>query len=107
MANAREFVGGKGLKAKDIGSKRIKTKILDVTIESPDKGGSKPPKLALNLQAFEGKKLFCNSTQLQELIDNVGEDTDTWPGNTIEVFTADCDYNGQQVKGIRIKVIKK
>lgn len=78
----------KYLKAADLQGKSVKVVIAGVSLlEFEDENtGAKSQKPALTLAGKE-KKLVCNATSVQELIQAYGADSDDWIGKEIRLST--------------------
>ena len=95
------------LKAADLKGKGVKLVISKVDMQEFDeKGDSGPYKAKKLILSFEGteKQMVCNKTNGRSLGAVFGDETDTWIGKEIKLFTAQVDYQGTQVPAIRVQV---
>ncbi len=53
------------------------------------------------------KNLVLNKTNANPLVTAFGDDTDGWPGNTVELFTVPVSFNGKIYDGIRVRVVEQ
>jgi hypothetical protein len=93
----------KYLKAADLNGKPITVKIGSApleTLKSPD--GKEQKKICLYF--IGGKKVLpLNATNWDAVADICGDDTDTWPGNAIELYPTKTTLGGKTVDCVRIR----
>ena len=88
------------LKAADLNGRRITIQMDRVEME--DIGGDHKPVLY-----FLGtdKKMVLNKTNASEIIDTYGDETESWRGQTIELYEARVEFQGKKVNAIRVNAM--
>ena len=87
----------KYLKASDLSGKPITVKIGSApleTLKTPD--GKEQQKICLYLIGAK-KVLPLNATNWDAVADIAGDDTDTWPGNSIELYPTKTQLGGKTI----------
>ena len=106
MGSWRKAAGPRLMKAKDIGVKPVRCTITEVgTHTLRSKNGSAEEKVYIAVDKFP-KALGLNKTNGDELAKLFGDDFDNWPGQKIELYLEDTQFNGDACKGIRIRGVK-
>lgn len=90
----------KYLKAADLQGRRI-TLTMRTTTYEPMKDDGTDMKVIVYFRDKE-KGLALNKTNAETIAMLYGDDTDNWPGNSIELFTTMVEYQGKSVPAIRI-----
>lgn len=93
----------KYLKASDLSGKPITVKIGSApleTLKTPD--GKEQQKICLYLIGAK-KVLPLNATNWDAVADIAGDDTDTWPGNSIELYPTKTQLGGKTIDCVRIR----
>lgn len=100
MPRVSEVYGGTYLTGADLAGKSHRLSIEAVAVE--EVGDDRERKLVV---AFVGakKNLVLNKTNASALVSAFGDDTDAWPGNTVELFTVPVNFNGRTYDGIRVR----
>src|SRR5262245_61186061 len=55
--------------------------------------------------AEDDRGLPLNLTNYDTLAEQLGEETDNWPGSTIELFPTTAMFSGKKVPAIRVRVV--
>ena len=101
--NINNVYPGRWLKAADLAGKPAVLKIAAADMEelqSPD--GSRQTKLVLRF-ADEPKSLVVNKTNLYNISEFLGAETDDWVGHPIEVYPDRTDLGGKRVACVRVR----
>ena len=101
--NIHNVYPGRWLKAADLAGKPAVLEIAAADIEelqSPD--GQRQTKLVLRF-ANEAKALVCNKTNLYNISEFLGAETDDWVGHQIEVYPDRTDLGGKRVACVRVR----
>ena len=94
----------KYLKAADLGGKPLVVKIGSAPLETlKSSDGKEQQKIVLYFLGGTKKVLPINATNWDSVCDIAGDDTDNWPGNTIELYPAKAQLGGKTVDCIRIR----
>lgn len=97
--NINEQFPSKYLKSADLKGEVAKVKIKDVIVE--EIGTDR--KMVMYFAGKE-KGMVLNKTNAVTIGDAYGEDTDTWLGQPIELFSMKVEFNGRMVDGLRIRI---
>ncbi|MGI9485434.1 MAG: hypothetical protein ACR2RF_06040 [Geminicoccaceae bacterium] len=89
----------KYLKAADLENRRFTLTMGRVEMESINE--NEHPKPVLYFQGAE-KGMVLNQTNGMMIASLYGDDTDNWPGQAVELYTAIVQFQGQSVPAIRI-----
>jgi hypothetical protein len=102
MASYKNFYGPKTLSAKQLGNKKIKGKILDVTPVTM-RGADKivHTRLCLTVQG-ETKRIPLNATNAETLGTKYGEDFAKWKGKTVTIQVHKTQFEDQDVDGLLV-----
>lgn len=94
-----EAFPGTYLKAADLRGRTVKVKIADCRMEHLD-DETKP------LLLFVGKDrgLILNKTNSGILVNSLGDETDLWRGQVIELYPDRVMFSGRMVDAIRVRV---
>jgi hypothetical protein len=94
--------GGDFLTAKDLDGKTIKLQIGDVGTHTFNEG--QPDAKTQIVLHFNGtdKRLGLNVTNAKSIAEQLGDDTDRWPGNSIKLYPTKTDFAGNMVDCIRV-----
>jgi len=103
----KQFYGGNYMSAKVFGNRKLKAKIEAVDDEDVGQKGKQGRHQVVLTLAGESRKYPLNKTNIEALDKAWGEDFDKWVGKTVEVSTTDRTYEGNAVKGLLIKPVKK
>ena len=89
----------KWLKADDLQGRPVKAVIQETLME--DIGDDHKPVIY-----FRGKEkgLVCNKTNFESIAMDLGDDTDLWVGQTIELYPARTNYAGKTVPCVRVRM---
>ena len=95
-----EIFVDKYLKAPDIGSRTVVWKIDNLEMADMSDGEKKP------IVYFDGKPkgLVLNKTNANVIADEFGDDTTTWLGKELELFTTPVTFQGQTRPAIRVRI---
>lgn len=96
--NVRDFTGSRYLTAAELGSERRKAKITDVTSELV--GVDKEEKLVLHLEDL--KPIVLNKTNIANIANVLGDETDAWVGEIVSIWTEMTSFAGRPVRGLRL-----
>ena len=99
MTKVSDVYGGQYLKAAMIGEDRFRLEIRQVAEELV--GQEEDRKLVVYFSGTE-KGLVLNATNANTLAEAYGDDSDTWPGKVIVLFTEWTEYGGKRMKGLRV-----
>lgn len=96
---ASTFTAGQYLKAADLGGRAVQARIESVTAEDFDEG----QKLCLH---FQGREQGCvlNKTNTSILIDAMGDETDAWSGQVVELYSEKVSFGGKIVDGLKVRM---
>ena len=99
-----EVYGGTYLSGAELQGKTHRLQIEAVAVE--EIGDEREKKLVV---AFVGakKNLVLNKTNASALVAAFGDDTDGWPGRSVELFTMPVNFNGKIYDGIRVRVVEQ
>lgn len=89
----------KYLKAADLDNRRFTLAMARVEMESINE--NEHPKPVLYFQGAE-KGMVLNQTNGMMIASLYGDDTNNWPGQKIELYTAIVQFQGQSVPAIRV-----
>lgn len=95
------------LKSADLKGKGVKLTIAKVGVQEFDeKGDSGPYKAKKLILGFEGteKEMVVNKTNGRAIGAMYGDETDSWVGKELKLYTAMVDFQGSQVPAIRVQV---
>lgn len=98
---AIELCPPKHLAAADLGGKDVKVTVKNVAFT--EVGEAKERKGALVLNEFD-RPMVINRTNIKRLITQLGNDTDEWIGKEFTIYPSECDYKGETVDCIRVRV---
>jgi hypothetical protein len=104
MPKVSELYGGTYLTGADLAGKSHRLRIEAVAVE--EVGDDRERKLVV---AFVGakKNLVLNKTNASALVGAFGDDTDTWTGKSVELFTVRVTFNGRTYDGIRVRTVQE
>ena len=94
-----DVYGGQYLKAIMIGENRYRFEIKKVVEELV--GQEEDRKIVLYFTATE-KGLVLNATNANTLAAAYGDDTNSWAGKVLTLFTEWTEYGGNRMKGLRV-----
>jgi hypothetical protein len=102
MAKREDVFPSKYLRAGDLNGKSAVVTIVSAPIETLKGANGEERKTVLY---FRGKKkvLPLNRTNWDSVAAICGEDTDTWPGEQIELFPTQTEMKGELVDCIRVR----
>ncbi|MGI9489305.1 MAG: hypothetical protein ACR2RF_26140 [Geminicoccaceae bacterium] len=89
----------KYLKAADLDNRRFTLTMARVEMESINE--NEHPKPVLYFEGAE-KGMVLNQTNGMMIASLYGDDTDRWPGQRVELYTAIVQFQGQSVPAIRL-----
>jgi hypothetical protein len=90
------------LRAADLHGSTVKLMIAEVGTHTFDEGTPKAKtQVILGFQGKE-KRLGLNATNARAIAEQLGDDTDQWPGKEIKIFPTKTDFGGEMVDCIRI-----
>ena len=89
----------KWLKADDLQGREYPLTISGVSAENMGEGEIKP---ALHFHGAE-KGMVLNVTNRLRLCDAFGDDSDTWVGKRVIVYSESTTFRGQPTKGLRVR----
>jgi hypothetical protein len=94
-----EAFPSKYLKAADL-DRDITVTMSDVQMEELNDGGRKP------ILYFRGAKkgMVLNRTNWDTISAAYGDNTDTWPGNSIILYSTTVDFRGKRTAAVRVRV---
>ena len=97
--NVNQVYTGNFLKAADLGNTRAKVTISKVTLEEMD---DKTHKLCIH---FIGKQLglLLNKTNAFIIAQAFGDESDSWKGQSIEIYSHQVMFQGKPVQGIAVQ----
>jgi len=97
-----EAYPSKYLKAADLKGQEAVVTIEQVSKEEIDRDESKP------VLRFKGKNrgLVLNVTNANNIVLMYGDDTETWVGKQVTLFTTFVDFQGRSVEAIRVKPVQ-
>lgn len=100
MPKVSQIYGGTYLSGTDLAGKTHQMTIEAVAVEEVGEG--REEKLVV---AFVGarKSLVLNKTNASALVSAFGDDTDSWVGRSVELFTMPVNFNGRTFDGIRVR----
>lgn len=99
--NINNAFPSKYLKTSDIDKPRVLT-IASVEMDSPDPDEPQEEKPVLFFQGAK-KGMVLNRGNATMLAQLFGDETDSWPGQSIEIYTAHTQYRGQPTMGMRLR----
>lgn len=102
MPQVSEVYGGSYLTDVDLAGRMYSLTIEAVAVE--EVGDERQRKLVV---AFKGaqKNLVLNKTNASTLVSAFGDDTDSWLGRFVEVFTVPTTFGGRSYEGIRVRAV--
>jgi hypothetical protein len=107
MARASSFFGGQYFGPDDLNGKPLTVKIEYVTIDVLEtQSGQERERIVLHLEG-QKKHLICNATIGDVLIDALGDETESWPGNTITITKNPRADKDRMKSAVLVTVIKK
>jgi hypothetical protein len=100
--------GSKYLGASDLGKKKIKARILKITMETMPSRDGKPEraKLVLYLSNID-KPMVLNATNKNRLVDELGRKPADWLNAEIGLYTELTQFGGKSTPGLRLNVLSK
>jgi hypothetical protein len=106
-ADLDAYYGSKFLSATDIGTRKIRTKIVKVRKEEMrGQDGTKRTRFVLFLEALD-KALVLNAINKDRLVDGLGRVPAKWVGASIGVFVdPDVVFGGKKTGGVRLRVLE-
>jgi hypothetical protein len=103
MPTLSDLFPSKYLKAADLGGKPWQMKIQDARVETM-KGLNGGDETKCVLYFAGAKKAFpLNRTNFSSVAKICGDDSDMWPGHTVEVYPTETEMKGEMVDCIRIR----
>lgn len=69
--------------------------VKKVMLDDPERASGKRPAWTMVFEELGDKVLWLNDTQIDYLIDRLGDDTDTWVGAKVPVEKHDSPMNGK------------
>jgi hypothetical protein len=105
-ADLDQIYGSKFLSANDIGTRKVRTKILKVRKEElRGNDGTKRVRFVLYLEGLD-KGLVCNAINKDRLVAALGRVPAKWVNASVGVFVdPDVAFQGKKTGGIRLKVL--
>ena len=94
---SESYAGGNYMNATDVPGP-FTAKIIAVDMETMR---DDTEKLCCTLEGTD-KVLLLNKTNAEELAGMFGDDTDSWVGKSILVYTATTQFQGKRVKAVRV-----
>ena len=101
--NLEKTLGGAYLKAADFDDQPAVFTITGCDWQPVGQGEAAKYKAVMSFQGQE-KKLVLNATNKKVLIKAFGKHTPAYTGKQIEVYPTVCDYQGEQVDCLRMRV---
>jgi hypothetical protein len=97
--NIMEAFPAKFLTAEQIGDATPVVIVEKVEMDETPEGELRPAVY------FVGKKsaLMLNKTNARTLAEFLGDDTDGWPGQRVQLFTIATEFQGKAVRGLRVR----
>ena len=96
----------KWIKAEDLDSGPQAVAIRELVIEEIGQGKQREPKGVLYFPP-RPQGLVLNATNCRTIEDAYGTESDAWPGNSIELFSTETDFQGKRVPCVRVRVPKE
>jgi hypothetical protein len=102
MPKVSEVYGGTYLSGGDLAGQTHRLSIQSVAVE--EVGDDREEKLVV---AFNGakKSLVLNKTNASALVSAFGDDTESWIGRNVELFTVPVNFNGRTYDGVRVRSV--
>ena len=98
--NINQTFPSKWIKASDLQGRTFKLTIHDVTLEQFQDGTQKPAVWFVGRE----KAMILNKTNAETIAAMYGEETDTWKGRELEVFSMKVQGPNGIVDGIRVRI---
>jgi|TARA_Y100000310_G_scaffold83971_3_gene80651 hypothetical protein len=96
--------GGNWLTAKDLAGQSHRVEISEVElIEVKEDDGTATSKIQLSFKGKD-KGLLLNKTNAKAIASGLGDDEDSWAGNVIIMFPTTCEFGGNTVPCIRVRL---
>lgn len=105
MPTWKDFYGSKIMSAKKLGNRKIKGKVLEVTVESlTGTDGVAKDRLCLTLASCS-EKIPLNASNAEALAKAFGDNYTSWVGKQIEVSKHKTQFAGSPVDGLLVRPI--
>jgi hypothetical protein len=91
----------KYLRAADLDGRQVTVEIAHVELE--EVGTGEEPKPVLYFQG-KAKGVVLNKTNANTIASAYGDDTESWAGQHVTLFSAHVDFQGRSVEAIRVKI---
>jgi hypothetical protein len=106
-ADLDQVYGSKFLSANDIGTRKVRTKILKVRKEElRGNDGAKRVRFVLYLEGID-KGLVLNAINKDRLVASLGRVPANWKGASVGVFVdPDVVFGGKKTGGVRLRVLE-
>lgn len=94
---------GKHFKAADLGGETITLQVAAVVIESIGDDGNKP------VMKFYGvdQDLVLNQTNANTLVEAWGKQTESWIGQTVQLYPTQVQFGSKMVDAVRVKAAQQ
>ena len=103
MPNVDEIYPSKFMRAVDLNGRDTTATIAYVTIEPFEADGKKQNKPVLHFEEGHLKPPVANKTNLNEIAKFAGENTGSWPGTKVTLFSCKVAFGSKITDGVRVR----
>jgi hypothetical protein len=102
MPRVSETAGGTYPPGADLAGNSPRRAIASAAVE--EIGDDREEKLVVSFTGAK-KSLVLNKTNASALVSAFGDDTDSWIGQSVELFTVPVNFNGRTYDGVRVRAV--